>query len=49
LGVRSQTVLDVDQILAAADERAVDGVVDSGDARLRNRADEMFTEINTGK
>ena len=47
LGVRSQSVLDVDQILAAADERAVDAVLDDGNATLRQRADELFTEINT--
>jgi hypothetical protein len=49
LGVRSQTVLDVDQILEAANERAVDAVLDDGNATLRHRADELFTEINTGK
>ena len=49
LGVRSQTVLDVDQILEAANERAVDAVLDDGNATLRHRVDELFTEINTGK
>ena len=48
LGVRSQTVLDVDQILAAANESAVDAALDNGNATLRHRADELFTEINTG-
>ena len=49
LGVRSQTVLDVDQIIEAANETAVDAVLDDGNATLRHRVDELFTEINTGK
>ena len=47
-GVPRQTVLDVDQILEAADERTVDGVLEDGNATLRHRADELFTKINTG-
>ena len=45
----SQTVLDIDQILKAANETAVDAVLDDGNATLRLRADELFIEINTGK
>ena len=48
LGVPSQTVLDVDRFLAAANERAVDAVLDNGNATLRRRVNELFTEINTG-
>jgi hypothetical protein len=45
-GVANGTTLTVMQILLAADARAVNGVLDNGDVRLRTLANDVFSGIN---
>jgi hypothetical protein len=47
-GVANNTTLSVSQILRAANERAVNGVLYDGDTALRNKANTVFTGINEG-
>jgi hypothetical protein len=46
IGVRDPAVLNVAQILEAADEQAVAGVVDADKARLRQQVNELFAAID---